>query len=136
MPVGFERVRATVTEPDGTICELCVWLADTNDLRRRGLMSVTDLGDADGMAFVYPGPHTGTFWMKDTLLPLSIAFFGPTGGYLDAFDMEPCTGEPCVQYRTPNDFVVAIETVQGGLAELGIVPGSVLDLTDLPCDDS
>lgn len=135
VPEGFERVRATVTEPDGTECELCLWLADDNERRRRGLMFVTDLGEADGMAFAYPEPHTGTFWMKNTLLPLSIAFFSPTGEYLDAFDMEPCREEPCRQYPTPSDFLVAIETTRGDLPQLGIGPGSVLDLTDLPCDD-
>jgi uncharacterized membrane protein (UPF0127 family) len=134
VPEGFERVRATVTEPDGTECELCLWLADDNDRRRRGLMFVTDLGAADGMAFVYPAPHSGSFWMKNTPLPLSIAFFGPSGSYLDAFDMEPCTAAPCRTYPTPDDFVVAIETVQGGLADLGIVPGSTLDLTGEPCE--
>jgi uncharacterized protein len=133
-PEGFERVRATVTEPDGTVCELCLWLADTGDRRRRGLMSVTDLGDADGMAFVYPTLHSGNFWMKNTPLPLSIAFFGIGGTYLDAFDMDPCTEDPCGLYRTPDDFLIAIETTQGDLAGLGIGPGSVLDLTEIPCD--
>lgn len=135
-PEGFERVRATVTEPDGTLCELCLWLADTGDRRSRGLMFVTDLGDADGMAFVYPTPHAGNFWMKNTPLPLSIAFFGVDGAHLAAFDMEPCTEEPCAFYRTPGDFLVAIETTQGGLADLGIGPGSVLAVTDLPCDEA
>lgn len=135
-PEGFERVRATVTEPDGTVCELCLWLADTGDRRSRGLMHVTDLGDADGMAFLYPTLHSGTFWMKDTPLPLSIAFFGVDGTYVAAFDMEPCTEEPCGSYRTPDDFLVAIETTQGDLADLGIGPGSVLDLTGLPCAPS
>jgi uncharacterized protein len=134
-PDGFERVRASVTEADGTVCELCLWLADTGDRRSRGLMFVTDLGDADGMAFVYPSLHSGNFWMRNTVLPLSIAFFGVGGTYLDAFDMEPCAEEPCGLYRTPDDFLVAIETRQGGLADLGIGPGSVLDLTDLPCAD-
>lgn len=134
-PDGFERVGATVTAPDGTVCELCLWLADTGDRRRRGLMFVTDLGAADGMAFAYPTLHSGTFWMKNTVLPLSIAFFGAEGTYLSAFDMEPCTEDPCELYRTPADFSVAIETPRGGLAELGIGPGSVLDLTDLPCGD-
>ncbi|HSJ91285.1 MAG TPA: DUF192 domain-containing protein [Ilumatobacter sp.] len=133
-PEGFERVRATVTEPDGTVCELCLWLADTGDRRRRGLMSVTGLGDADGMAFVYPTLHSGNFWMKNTLLPLSIAFFGIGGTYLDAFDMDPCTEDPCGLYRTPDDFLIAIETTQGDLADLGIGPGSVLDLTEISCD--
>lgn len=134
-PEGFERVRATVSTSDGSICELCLWLAETEDQRRQGLMGVTDLGPADGMAFVYPRPRTGNFWMKDTVLPLSIAFFGSDGGFLSSFDMEPCTTSPCPLYRTARDFVVAIETVQGRLAADGLVAGNVLALTDLPCDD-
>jgi uncharacterized membrane protein (UPF0127 family) len=132
-PEGFERVRATVTDVDGTVCELCLWLADSGDRRSRGLMAVTDLGAADGMAFVYPRPHRGSFWMKDTILPLSIAFFAPDGEYLDAFDMEPCTADPCALHPTPDDFLIAIETTRGDLGRLGIGPGSVLALTDLPC---
>lgn len=136
VPDGFERVQATVTEPDGTVCELCLWLADTPVRRSKGLMFVTGLGPADGMAFLYPAMHTGNFWMRNTRLPLSIAFFGVDGAHLGAFDMEPCTADPCPMYRTPDDFLVAIETTQGGLAGLGIGPGSVLELADAPCADA
>jgi uncharacterized membrane protein (UPF0127 family) len=133
LPDGFELVAATATAADGTVCELCLWLADDGDRRARGLMFVTDLGPADGMAFVYDAPRTGNFWMKNTLLPLSIAFFDADGEYLDAFDMEPCTDDPCDRYRTPNDFLVAVETTRGDLARLGITPGTVLTVTGLPC---
>jgi len=132
-PEGFATVRALVTTADGTTCEICVWLADTPRQRSSGLMFVTDLGVADAMAFRYPDVHTGTFWMKNTVMPLSIAFFGADGAFLDAFDMVPCTADPCERYRTPNEFVIAIETAQGGLADLAIAPGTVLELTDLPC---
>lgn len=134
VPEGYDLVQATITEADGTECEVCLWLADTDDQRRSGLMFVTDLGEGDGMAFRYPEPHTGTFWMENTVLPLSIAFFAPDGAYLDAFDMEPCVIDDCPTYATPRRFLVAIETTQGDLAELGIGPGSTLALTDLPCD--
>ena len=99
-------------------------------------MFVTDFGPADGMAFVYAGPTTTRFWMKDTPLPLSIAFFGSDGQFLDSFDMDPCVSDDsaeCVRYPTPVGFVVAIETRQGGLAELDMIEGSTLELLDLPC---
>ncbi len=133
VPEGFERIAATVTTADGEVCELCLWLAASGDQRQRGLMFVTDLGDADGMAFRYESPHSGSFWMKNTLLPLSIGFYDADGEWLDAFDMDPCTADPCPTYPTPNGFLVAIETSQGNLAELGIEAGSTLALTDLPC---
>jgi uncharacterized membrane protein (UPF0127 family) len=134
-PSGFERVAATATAADGTVCELCLWLADDGDLRQRGLMFVTDLAGADGMLFRYPGATTGSFWMKNTVMPLSIAFFDADGRYLDAFDMDPCVADPCPSYPTAPDFVDAIEVPQGMLASLAIGPGSTLVVSDLPCDD-
>jgi hypothetical protein len=134
-PSGFATARAVVTEADGSTCELCVWLADTSSQRRLGLMFVTDLGVADGMAFRYPRSHSGTFWMKNTPLPLSIAFFAPDGAYLESFDMAPCPDGTCPKYATPDDFLVAVEVPQGHLEELGLSAGSTLQLLDLPCDD-
>lgn len=135
-PAGFELTTARVTAADGTVCELCLWLADSVELRNRGLMGVIDLAPADGMAFVYPQPHATRFWMKDTLLPLSIAFYAPDGEYMDAFDMQPCVAidsDECQRYPTPTGFLIAVETAQGELATIGMLEGSTLDLLDLPC---
>ena len=134
VPEGFEQVAATATAADGTVCELCLWLAATGDQRARGLMYVTDLGGPDGMIFRYDSPHTSAFWMKNTVMPLSIAFFNQGGIYLDAFDMAPCSADPCPLYPTPESFVNAIEVPQGMLDELAIAPGSVLAVSDLPCE--
>jgi uncharacterized protein len=136
VPQGFDRVAATVTASDGTVCELCLWVAANGDERALGLMYVTDLGGPDGMVFHYDSPTTGAFWMKDTVMPLSIAFFDQRGGYLDAFDMQPCTADPCPTYPTPTDFVDAIEVPQGMLDELGMAPGSVLVVSDLLCESN
>jgi uncharacterized membrane protein (UPF0127 family) len=132
-PEGFERVAATAVTADGTVCELCLWLADTADLRRRGLMGVTDLGDADGMVFRYPSPTSTGFWMKDTVLPLSIAFYSADGSYLADREMQPCTADPCPTYTIEQPFLLAVETTLGGLAALGLTPGSTLTLGDVGC---
>jgi hypothetical protein len=132
-PDGFELVAARVTEPDGNVCELCLWSATSGSQRSRGLMGVTDLGPADGMAFRYSEPHATNFHMRDTLLPLSIAFYGPDGSFMDSFDMEPCVTSACQRYPTPPDFLIAIETYQGELASIGMVAGSTLELLDLRC---
>jgi len=134
LPEGFATTQAVVTKADGSTCEICLWLADTTQERRRGLMFVTDLGRADGMAFRYPQPDTRTFFMLNTVLPLSIAFFAPDGAFIESFDMEPCTTEPCPNYSTPPDILVAVEVPRGDLEDLGLVAGSTLELLDLPCD--
>jgi len=133
LPSGFDLVSARVTEPDGTVCDLCLWLAETGVQRSRGLMSVTDLGPADGMAFVYPQPHVTRFWMKDTVLPLSIAFYDPAGKFMESFDMEPCLTDSCPTYPTPIGFLIAVEAYQGALAPVGMVEGSTLEVLDRPC---
>ena len=135
LPLGFERGLARVTKSDGTTCEICVWRAVSGDQRSTGLMGVTDLGPAVGMTFEYGALRDGWFWMKNTVLPLSIAFFDGDGVLVDAFDMEPCTGDPCEQYHPAASYRLAIEMPQGELATHGITDGSRLDLLDLPCDE-
>jgi uncharacterized membrane protein (UPF0127 family) len=132
-PEGFERVRARVTAADGEVCDLCVWLADEPQQRRRGLMNVTDLGDAEAMAFVYPRPTTTSFWMRATPLPLSIAFFDADGMFLDSFDMDPCTTPVCPHHPTPRQFTVAVEVPRGGLDAFLMTPDSSLELLDVAC---
>lgn len=133
-PEGFDRTAARVTAADGAVCDLCVWLADTPRLRARGLMGVTDLGAARAMAFRYAEPTTTTFWMWNTPMPLSIAYFGPDGAFLDSYDMEPCAANPCASYPTPDGFTVAVEAPRGELGELLIGPGATFELLDLLCD--
>ena len=133
VPEGFGTIAALVTASDGETCELCLWLAADDASRGRGLMQVTDLGGLDGMAFRYDDPHTTSFTMRNTVMPLSIAFFGADGALLDAFDMEPCVAEPCPSYPTPADFVVAIEGPRGGLPDLEIHAGSMLELRAEGC---
>ena len=92
VPQEFGQVAATVTAADGTVCELCLWLAESGDERELGLMYVTDLGGPDGMVFRYDSPTTAAFWMKNTVMPLSIAFYDQGGAYHGAFDMAPSAG--------------------------------------------
>lgn len=103
-----------------------MWLADSGDERGRGLMGVTDLGRPAGMAFVFPRPVDGAFYMFGTPSPLSIAWFAPDGAFVSATDMAPCTtaAEDCARFRAGDTYQLAIEVFQGGLGDLGIGPGS------------
>ena len=94
-----------------------VALADTGDLRRRGLMGVTDLGSLDGMLFVFSGDTTGGFWMKDTLISLDIAFFTAEGSFVDGFVMEPCITEDCPTYRPSGPYRFALEMPAGSMPQ-------------------
>ena len=110
---GFELATIAL---DGR--ELLVAVADRGELRRQGLMNVADLGDLDGMLFVFDQDTTGGFWMKDTLLPLDIAFFTVDGALVDRFAMEPCTTADCPTYRPSGAYRYALETMQDQQASM------------------
>lgn len=125
---GFGEVEVRIVPgPDGEPIILCVLLAETPEQRSRGLMGVTDpqLGGYDGMLFVMEEDTTGGFWMKDTLLPLSLAYLDADGATVDVEDMEPCGDQdPCPGYPPSGPYRSALEVPQGGLAELGLAPGA------------
>ena len=131
-PSGFETVLVRAVLPDGTVCESCMWLAESEAERARGLMGVTGLGEHDGMVFRYDDEGHRSFWMKNTLVPLSIAFSDDEGRVIDAADMTPCLADPCPSYGAAEPFQLAIEVAQGRLAELGLTVGAVVSLGG-PC---
>ena len=102
--------------------EIRVALADTSELRRRGLMQVDDLLDLEGMVFVFEQDSSSGFWLKDTLISLDIAFFDVAGRFVDGFTMEPCTTTDCPTYRPSGSYRFALEmaagTMPAGVTEL------------------
>jgi uncharacterized membrane protein (UPF0127 family) len=103
--------------------------ADTPAERAHGLMGRTSLGTDEGMVFVFDGPTDGSFWMKDTLIPLSIAFWDEEGRIVGIRDMEPCTADPCPTYGSPEPYVGALEVDQGFFAQHGVVIGDRIELS-------
>jgi uncharacterized protein len=102
---------------------LNVRIAETEQERETGLMHVMALASDDGMAFVFPDPVTATFWMKDTLIPLSIAFVDSEGRVVSLADMPPCTGDPCPTFAAAGPYTLAVEANLGWFADHGIAAG-------------
>jgi uncharacterized protein len=108
--------------------EISVQVADSSEEREEGLMGVTDLPADRGMAFVWDEPTTGTFWMKNTLIPLSIAFVDPDGRIVTILDMQPCATDACPTYRATAPYVLAIEVNAGFFDRNGIEVGDRAEL--------
>jgi uncharacterized protein len=100
-----------------------VKVAESNAERRQGLMNVPGLPDGIGMLFVYASERTGGFWMKDTLIPLDIAFFDADDALLVILQMEPCEESPCPNYDPGVAYKSALEVRLGWFEEQGIGPG-------------
>jgi uncharacterized membrane protein (UPF0127 family) len=123
---NFGETRITVRTAD-QVLSWCLLLAATAAQRARGLMTVTDptLGGYDGMLFRYDSDTDETFWMRNTPMPLSIAFVNGAGGLVSATDMEPCEDSPdCQQYPAEAPYRIAIEVPLGRISALGIAPGA------------
>ncbi len=106
---------------------LRVEVAATVEERMQGLMFRTKLGADDGMLFVFDEPAYHAMWMKNTPLPLSVAFVDGEGSILNILDMEPHTLDP---HMAAGPARFAIETNKGWFARRGIKAGD--KVTGLP----
>ena len=129
---GFGEIAIRITPAEGsglTPTEECALLAATEEQRARGLMEVTDLEGYPGMVFRYSVDSTGGYYMRNTPMPLSIAWFAADGTFVSAADMAPCDDRSdCPTYGATGPYRYALEVPQGELAALGIGPGSKLEL--------
>lgn len=125
---GFGEVGLRITEASGEVADWCAMLAADDERRQQGLMNQTDLGGYDGMLFQFDAPEAGGFWMKNTLMPLSIAYFDQGGALVSTADMEPCPAgaADCPSYEAEAPYVWALEVPQGDLDDLGVAPGAQL----------
>ncbi|HEX8260912.1 MAG TPA: DUF192 domain-containing protein [Rubrobacteraceae bacterium] len=108
--------------------EVEVEIADDEAEQRRGLMERTELAENAGMLFVFDREAPRSFWMRNTLIPLSIAYIAADGRIVDIQDMQPLdeTSHPSAE---PAQY--ALEVNQGFFAERGIEVGDVVEIPDL-----
>ena len=95
--------------------------------RARGLMHRKSLGRNDGMLFIFEEPGYHSMWMKNTLIPLSVAFIDAQGTILNILDMEPETLDP---HTSAGPSIYAIEVNKGWFAEKKVKAGD--KVTGLP----
>jgi uncharacterized membrane protein (UPF0127 family) len=119
--------RATFHTSSGTIRTSFLAVADTEAERERGLMGRTSLARDSGEVFVFDGPVRTAFWMKDTEIPLSIAFWDDAGRIVDVKEMTPCTSDPCPVYRSRAPYTHALEMNAGWFEEHGIGIGDSVE---------
>lgn len=89
-----------------------VELAQSNDEKSHGLMFREKMSDKQGMLFVYDEEQIMSFWMKNTLIPLSIGFFDKDKKLLEVIDMEPVSvlekDIPSYQSKSPAQYALEV----------------------------
>ena len=111
LPIERDGLRITVVKAE---------IASTPEERSRGLMFRKKLPDGDGMLFIFERDEVLSFWMKNTLIPLSIAFISSDGRITEIRDMYPHNETPVVSSRSVR---YALEVPQGWFSKAGVQIG-------------
>jgi hypothetical protein len=88
-----------------------------------GLMHRTSMGSNEGMIFVFERPGQQCFWMKNTLIPLAVAFIADDGTIVNLDEMKPQTLDP---HCSTKQVRFVLEMNKGWFSKRGIKPGSKL----------
>ncbi|HEY8900451.1 MAG TPA: DUF192 domain-containing protein [Chthoniobacterales bacterium] len=108
--------------------KLATEVADDDTERETGMMFRTEMADGTAMLFVFNVPQRRGFWMKNTIIPLSVAYLNASGMILEIHDLQP-KDERAVTSQF-DTIAYAIEVPQGWFSKNGILPGSMV--TGLP----
>jgi uncharacterized membrane protein (UPF0127 family) len=103
--------------------EILVEVAKTPEEQRKGLMGRKSLGKDEGMLFIFESEAYHGFWMKDTLIPLSIAFIDKERKIIRISEMKPLALD---SHDPPQPILYALEMNKGWFAAHGIKVGDVI----------
>ena len=120
--------RGTLTIEGNDPLELQVDLALDPNTQAKGLMNVEEIPDDYGMVFMWSDTSIHSFHMKNTLIPLDIAWWDADGRIVDIQTMQPCTADPCLSYTPAGPHVAAVEVNAGLLKEAGVEVGDKVKL--------
>jgi len=116
--------------------EFQLWIADDDSERARGLMFITEEQMAPisselrrGMVFVFDHEVTGSFWMKNTIIPLDIAYIASDGTIVRTYTMAPLDTD-FNKYPPGAPYRVAIEVNGGVWKALGLTSGDRIDIPE------
>ena len=114
-------VRELSIERDGTVLAVVkAEIAEKSEDRANGLMHRKSLPDGKGMLFIFENDQVLSFWMKNTYIPLSIAFIAWDGRIIDIKNMQPHDENSVSSSRSVR---YALEVPQGWFSRAGIQTG-------------
>ena len=128
-PCEFSTRAIAVRSAGGRSSELSVEIADTPELRLRGLMFRSSLGDGEGMLFEFGGETSGGLWMRNTYVGLDIAFLDGGGVILAILHGEP---ESLETISPGQPYHYALEVNRGWFARTGFGVGDHVTVAGIP----
>jgi uncharacterized membrane protein (UPF0127 family) len=121
----FKTTLLSIEREDSTAVNITVEIARTDEERSTGLMRRKKLGDGEGMIFVFDRDQQLSFWMKNTIIPLSIAFIASDGRIIEIKDMYP---NDTNSVKSSRSLRYALEVPQGWFRRANVKPGDVVKI--------
>jgi uncharacterized membrane protein (UPF0127 family) len=125
---SLEQRELLIEQAGGGSVIIRAEIARSAEEKRQGLMYRKSLADGRGMLFIFDRDQIMSFWMKDTLIPLSIAYIKSDGTIVEILDMRPLDESPV---RSSRGVRYALEAPQGWFDRAGVRPGDRLLLDGL-----
>ena len=112
--------------------KITVEIADTPEKRAHGLMFVKKLSKDQGMLFVFDSPEIQSFWMKNTLIPLSIGYFDEKKRLIEVLEMQPesLVSRELATYPSSAPAKYALEMNKGWFKENNIKAGAEIKVSN------
>ena len=123
----FEKRELVIEGKQGKVT-IKAEIAITQAQHEQGLMYRKSLKDGEGMLFIFQNDQFLAFWMKNTLVPLSVAYISYDGRILEIYDMQPGNLDPVKSSRSVR---YALEVPQGWFSRAGLGVGDRLEIQGL-----
>ena len=121
----FKTTVLSIERENASAVSITVEIARTDEERSKGLMYRKKLPDGEGMIFVFDRDQKLSFWMKNTSIPLSIAFIASDGRIVEIKDMYPNDLNSVLSSRSLR---YALEVPQGWFQRANVKPGDVVKI--------
>ena len=122
-PQKLKTAVLSIERENRPVAEITAELARTDEERAKGLMFRTNLPEGEGMLFIFERDQLMSFWMKNTQIPLSIAFIASDGRILEIKDMTP---NDLSSVKSSRSARYALEVPQGWFNRANVKAGDVV----------
>jgi len=124
-PQKLQTAVLSIERKGAEAVEITAEIARTDEERATGLMYRKTLPDGQGMLFVFDRDQPLSFWMKNTVIPLSIAFISSDGRIIDIKDMRP---NDLSSVKSSRYVRYALEVPQGWFGRVNVTTGDIVKL--------
>ena len=125
----LRTINAQVKRQDQTLAHFVLEVADTPELREKGLMYRTSMSEQEGMVFVYNDQSLRTFWMKNTYISLDMVFIDTHKKIVGILENVPVMNEDPRSVDKPAQYIV--ELVAGTSKKNNISVGDIFQFDGL-----